>query len=676
MMMRYEKFDDDDAGGDAAFTSDVGLSFDGAASTPLSPRQSMSITRRDHDSENHRGQNLMDEPPNGLRDAGRADPDELQIMRAKAHAKDNIDWMLGKLRTENTKLQDEVVRLRNVHKENDELKEVIKQLKGVVVSYGFSELDVMNAKPKRGEEGLEQLRYAPRELFMIISMKFAEIAGYYGGAYIYTNYLTEEIGMTDQEAGNLYAAYGFLSTFLGLWAGIVIDKLGVRKSLLIGTISSVIARFVTGATKSKFWIIFISITFFPLGGAFGVPVLALGIRRYSHKDNRKYAFSIFYTMLMLATLLGTMMINQIRGFFPEGAVILGWDMTWMRIVWMACSAFTVYTVICAFFLRDIQVLDNEPLEDMKIEPSKPLEGDSMKILKSIVSKPRFLRLTAVSLIFCGVQMGFRHLDATFPKYMMRKYGPNAPWEVILSVNPVVTFFCAPLCTALLIKYKVGFRKALILGAFLSGFSPFLISIFESYFGAVLWITIMSLGQAVWGPKLYEYSTMSAPAGREGLFVAITAAPIYLSSVPTGLISGVLLSKYCPKGAPPEEMRGQMLWFWVGLSVCTSPVLLWIFRKKLLKKGEDKPPEQAQAETPQAQRIGNALDDESKLPEVPNMVADDAEVVGMGRDGFGFGGAGAAWVGMGMGGGLSDDEDDDLDNEDDVNINRSNSWPKA
>merc|ERR1719362_2165428 len=119
---------------------------------------------------------------------------------------------------------------------------------------------------------------------------------------------------------------------------------------------------------------------------------------------------------------------------------------------------------------------------MVIEPVKPAEGDGVAVLKGIVSNPRFIRLTLVSLIFCGVQMGFRHLDATFPKYMMRTYGPQAPWEVILSVNPIVTFFCAPICTAMLIKYKVGFRKALIMGAFLSGFSTFFISIFESYFG--------------------------------------------------------------------------------------------------------------------------------------------------------------------------------------------------
>eukprot|EP00931_Biecheleriopsis_adriatica_P049666 TRINITY_DN28731_c0_g1_i1.p1 TRINITY_DN28731_c0_g1~~TRINITY_DN28731_c0_g1_i1.p1 ORF type:complete len:672 (+),score=107.61 TRINITY_DN28731_c0_g1_i1:79-2094(+) len=563
--------------------------------------------------------------------------------------KDLVLSLIARLQRENMELRHEVDQLRLVTTEKEELQQVVKQLKGVIGSYGFTELELMNVKPKAGKEGLEQLRYAPREMFMIISMKFAEIAAYYGGAYIYTNYMSEELGMTDQEAGNLYAAYGFTSTFLGLGAGVAIDKLGVRKSLLIGTVSSALARFAHVVMTTKFAAIVVSLTLFPLGGAFGVPVLALGIRRYSHKDNRKFAFSIFYTMLMLATLVGTMMINQIRGFFPEGTQMNGQSFSWMRITWMICTVFTLYTVICAFFLRDIQVCEDQPLEDMVIEPTKPPAGSTVAVLKQIGSSARFWRLTAVSLLFCGVQMGFRHLDATFPKYMMRTYGPNAPWEVILSVNPIVTFFCAPLCTALLIKYKVGFRKALILGAVLTGFSPFIFAAAENYLGMVLWITVMSLGQAIWGPKLYEYSTMSAPSGREGLFVAITAAPIYLSSVPAGMISGWLLATYCPKDAAPEERQGSKLWLFVGISVAWTPVLLWILRKKLLKKGEDKPPEPPQGT---ATVLGNrelAPHEESKLPEVPSAILEESMPV--------WGNAGAAWAGMG--GSLSDDSDDDF-----------------
>ena len=41
-------------------------------------------------------------------------------------------------------------------------------------------------------------------------------------------------------------------------------------------------------------------------------------------------------------------------------------------------------------------------------------------------------------------------------------------------------------------------------------------------------------------------TMSvAPDGKEGLFTALTSAPLFLAMLPTGAISGGLLQRYCP-----------------------------------------------------------------------------------------------------------------------------------
>ena len=71
----------------------------------------------------------------------------------------------------------------------------------------------------------------------------------------------------------------------------------------------------------------------------------------------------------------------------------------------------------------------------------------------------------------GVRMTFRHVDATFPKYFMRTYGPQAgdfdfethetheickkrylqaPFEIILAINPIVEMIGTPLMTGLLL----------------------------------------------------------------------------------------------------------------------------------------------------------------------------------------------------------------------------------
>jgi hypothetical protein len=46
---------------------------------------------------------------------------------------------------------------------------------------------------------------------------------------------------------------------------------------------------------------------------------------------------------------------------------------------------------------------------------------------------------------------------------------------------------------------------------------------------------------------YDYTMDIAPEGREGLFGAIAAAPLFLAKLPTGVLSGFLLEQFCPIG---------------------------------------------------------------------------------------------------------------------------------
>jgi len=74
--------------------------------------------------------------------------------------------------------------------------------------------------------------------------------------------------------------------------------------------------------------------------------------------------------------------------------------------------------------------------------------------------------------------------------------------------------------------------------------------------------------------------MSAPEGREGVYVAITFAPMYLSSVPVGVLSGWALSTFCGRKAAPEDRQGQLMWFLIALTSFSSFLILHAFRHRL------------------------------------------------------------------------------------------------
>lgn len=425
---------------------------------------------------------------------------------------------------------------------------------------------------------LTKLSYAPFDLFLVFYIKIAECIAYYAVAYVYTHYLTEDLGFSDRQAGSLYTLYGLLCTVIGFLMGVSIDRLGVRRSLLFGCVCSTLGRAMLCTSRSPFTCYISQLTLAPLAAAFGIPTLALAVRRYTHEANRSLAFSFFYACLCLACLLGSIMVNRIKSSHHAGVDVLGYHWSWMRLVMVWSMFCTATTVVAAYFLRDIQILSDQPLEDAAFEEAR--KNRVRTSLREVLEQRQFWRLAGVTLAFCGVRMMFRHMDATFPKYFMRTHGEHAPFEMILGIEPLLTMFLAPLATFALVKTEMRLDQTLLLGAFISGISGFVLAIEETYTSALGFVVILALGESIWSPKLYEFSTMAAPEGREGVYVAITFAPMYLSSVPVGVLSGWALSTFCGRNAAPEDRQGRLMWFLIALTSFSSFLILHFFRHRL------------------------------------------------------------------------------------------------
>jgi hypothetical protein len=59
-------------------------------------------------------------------------------------------------------------------------------------------------------------------------------------------------------------------------------------------------------------------------------------------------------------------------------------------------------------------------------------------------------------------------------------------------------------------------------------------------------------------------------------MALSSAPLFLAKLPVGLLSGVLLQKYCPETLDEEngEVRhSKTMWLIIGLSTICSPILI-------------------------------------------------------------------------------------------------------
>lgn len=101
--------------------------------------------------------------------------------------------------------------------------------------------------------------------------------------------------------------------------------------------------------------------------------------------------------------------------------------------------------------------------------------------------------------------------------------------------------------------------------------------------------LLSIGEAIWSPRLNDYTVSVSEEGREGTYMALSSAPLFLAKLPVGILSGVLLQKFCPESLEDgEERHSRVMWLIVGLLTATSPILLtcsWSYVSKKEDRSE-------------------------------------------------------------------------------------------
>ncbi len=203
---------------------------------------------------------------------------------------------------------------------------------------------------------------------------------------------------------------------------------------------------------------------------------------------------------------------------------------------------------------------------------RPRTGSPWKILGQTFALPAFRRFLLVCLITLNVRMIFRHLDATLPKYMVREFGPDVAKGTIYSINPAIIIILVPIVTAM--TSHVDPLVMIHYGSYISAASVFILAVSTSIWACIVFVTVLSVGEAIWSPRLYDYTVSVCPEGREGTFMALSSAPLFLAKLPVGFLSGVLLQRYCPASIEAgEERHSQTMWLIIGLLTASSPICM-------------------------------------------------------------------------------------------------------
>eukprot|EP00934_Nitzschia_sp_Nitz4_P003137 Nitzschia sp. Nitz4//scaffold1_size375055//139347//140861//NITZ4_000256-RA/size375055-processed-gene-0.131-mRNA-1//-1//CDS//3329540985//3127//frame0 len=441
-------------------------------------------------------------------------------------------------------------------------------------------------------QGFGALRGLPSELWKAYALKFLDSYSYFSFSIIFTLFLSEDFGFSDVQAGAIYGAWGALITAYGLLTGVVVDNLGVAKSLRLGFMISLVARIALFLTTSPYVLLLhLGITL-PLGNCLGIPVLTTGIRRYTTEAARGFAFGLFYVVMNIAALVSGPIVDMLTIWYkgPEEGQTRdedqpsseGWTFTSYRAIILTGIVANILAVGVAATVREIKV-ENEATASMdgQVQTFRPVGGSFIQILSETCSSASFRRFLVVCLITLNVRMIFRHLDATLPKYMIREFGENVAKGTIYSINPALIIILVPLVTAA--TTNVHPLVMIHYGSYISAASVFFLVFSTSIWACVAFVTVLSIGEAVWSPRLYDYTMLVCKEGREGTYMAFSSAPLFLAKLPVGVLSGVLLQKYCPEEG---ERHSKEMWLFIGLLTASSPILMTAFWRYISKQDDE------------------------------------------------------------------------------------------
>lgn len=99
--------------------------------------------------------------------------------------------------------------------------------------------------------------------------------------------------------------------------------------------------------------------------------------------------------------------------------------------------------------------------------------------------------------------------------------------------------------------------------------PFVISL-------VLFIIVFTIGEAIWSPRLMQFSAEIAPRGKEGAYISLAVLPYFLGKIGATVMADILTSQYFD-AKMTEFPNHEMSWFWIAIMCLISPIGMVLFK---------------------------------------------------------------------------------------------------
>jgi MFS family permease len=462
------------------------------------------------------------------------------------------------------------------------------------------------------------LNGAARELWLTFAMKFLNFAAYMVTNLTLKRWLSTEFHYSDQQALGIVAAWSVTMTVVTLLVGALTDAIGMRKAFFFGVWVCLGARLAMVFSTAP-WM---ALTFglFPLavGEALGTPVLVAAVRKFSTTRQRSISFSVSYMVMNVGSFAAAYLFDFVRqGLGERGHLALPWldtSITTYRALFLVSFGIELLMLPVAWAMRPgVEVSD----DGVKINPP-PLKAAGAKLLNSffrairdsaretvrifreLFREPGFYRLLVFLVLIAFLKLIFMQMYYVFPEFGIRELGEGAPVGKLWGINALLIIVLVPIVGALTQRFPaygmvtlggaIAAASVFIMALPTAWFQPLADGAFGQWLGhhylgltgtvhpyyamITLYVIVLSVGEAFYSPRVYEYASAIAPKGQEASYGALSYVPFLLAKLLIGTFSGTLLATYCP--AVGERHSGTM-WLFVALTATVAPVGLIALR---------------------------------------------------------------------------------------------------
>lgn len=403
------------------------------------------------------------------------------------------------------------------------------------------------------------LKETRAEYWGIQIINFLDCTAYFSLLTIAAVFLSDDLGMNDRSAGYTITIFTSATSLMLLFSGMATDWLGIRRSLNLALGGHLLLRAAmvwVGLMPSLPYRGILAAVIFLLMAPFMAALQTIfqaATNRFTTRRSRSAGFNLWYLFMNIGAAAAGFSIDIVRKLL---------DLPNVHIFTLGVITAVLCLVVTRATIKDESQLTSpdDPPETQSGEKAvvkkNPLK---LQVWRELVTEPAMKRLLVLILLIVGVRAVYAYLYLLMPKYWLRTIGPDAAIGTLNAINPIGIVIGLILFIPLANKF--GVFKMLVYGAMISSVAMFPMAVPWTVYGmsignahylmALLCMALVTLGEVVWSPKLYEYTAAIAPKGQEGAYLGLSLIPWFIAKTFVSAFSGHLLERWSPETVEVE-----------------------------------------------------------------------------------------------------------------------------